>query len=76
MAEWQEKLRKLDKLRKDSLITDEEYDKEKALLLMPSEMMKGPIDRLGGEKSTYVKEDRKYKKPIKKKNPLNIATKG
>ena len=36
MAEWMEELRKLDELRADSLITDEEYDKQKALLI-PSE---------------------------------------
>ena len=53
MAEWQEKLRKLDKLRKDSLITDEEYDKEKALL-MPSEMKKGLLDRLGEKKKNLI----------------------
>lgn len=36
MAEWMEELRKLDELRADSLINDEEYDKQKALLI-PSE---------------------------------------
>lgn len=36
MAEWMEELRRLDALRADSLITDEEYDKQKALLI-PSE---------------------------------------
>ena len=36
MAEWMEELRRLDELRADSLITDEEYDKQKALLI-PSE---------------------------------------
>ena len=36
MAEWMEELRRLEELRADSLITDEEYDKQKALLI-PSE---------------------------------------
>ena len=36
MAEWMEELRKLERLRADSLITEEEYEKQKALL-MPSE---------------------------------------
>ena len=33
MAEWMKELRELDKLRADSLITDEEYEKQKALLI-------------------------------------------
>ena len=36
MAEWMEELRRLDELRADSLITEEEYEKQKALLI-PSE---------------------------------------
>ena len=33
MAEWMEELRKLEKLRSDSLITEEEFEKQKALLI-------------------------------------------
>tara|TARA_B100001250_G_scaffold204267_1_gene175269 strand:+ start:519 stop:1280 length:762 start_codon:yes stop_codon:yes gene_type:complete len=33
MTEWMEELRKLDQLRKDSLISDIEYDKQKALII-------------------------------------------
>jgi|TARA_B100002051_G_C16730681_1_gene638037 hypothetical protein len=33
VAEWMDELRELDKLRADSLITEEEYEKQKALLI-------------------------------------------
>ena len=33
MAEWMEELRKLDELRADSLITEEEYEEQKALII-------------------------------------------
>lgn len=36
MAEWMEELRKLNKLREDSLISEEEYERQKAIII-PSE---------------------------------------
>lgn len=47
MAEWMEKLRKLEELRADSLITDEEYEKQKALLI-PSNSSAASIYNLRG----------------------------
>jgi len=47
MAEWMEELRKLDKLREDSLITEDEYEKQKAVLI-PSEHSKATAYNLLG----------------------------
>ena len=33
MAEWMDDIRELDKLRADSLITDEEYDRQRSIVI-------------------------------------------
>ncbi len=54
MAEWMEELRKLDKLRADSLITDEEYEKQKALIIPSKNNATNTYNLLGLGKAVSI----------------------
>tara|TARA_B100001778_G_C18601150_1_gene637300 strand:+ start:3027 stop:3755 length:729 start_codon:yes stop_codon:yes gene_type:complete len=54
MAEWMEELRKLDRLREDSLITEEEYEKQKALLIPSENSNVKPYSLLGLGKAVSI----------------------
>jgi len=54
MAEWMEELRKLESLRADSLITEEEFEKQKALLIPSGSASESTYSLLGLGKGVSI----------------------